>query len=54
MAQENVEIVKRFIGLANARDLEGLVELLAPDYVRYIEPDQPDAQVVRGRGAFAA
>src|SRR4051794_24907995 len=54
MSQEDVDLAKRFFGLLNARDVEGLVELLAPNFVRYMGPEQPDGDVVKGREGYTA
>jgi ketosteroid isomerase-like protein len=47
MSQANVDVVRRFYELLNARDLAGCAQLLAEDF-ELVEPSLPDAGVHRG------
>jgi ketosteroid isomerase-like protein len=51
MSQENVEIVRRYYELLNARDLVGCSELLADEFELH-EPSLPDAGTFRGAGGL--
>jgi ketosteroid isomerase-like protein len=53
MSQENVEIVRRIIRRANARDVEGVVALASPDVECFPASDQPESERFRGHEAFA-
>jgi ketosteroid isomerase-like protein len=48
VSQENVEVVRRYYGLLNARDLANCLELLADDF-ELVEPSLLDAGSYRGR-----
>jgi uncharacterized protein len=52
MSQQNVEIVRRMIGLANRGDVEELGALLALDIECFPASDQPESASFRGREAF--
>jgi ketosteroid isomerase-like protein len=52
MSEENVEIMREWIALNNARDAQGIVELLAPDFVSIPAENEPEAAVLQGPGAF--
>ena len=47
MSQENVEIVRRYYELLNARDVQGCLTLVAPSIV-VAQPDLPDGGAYRG------
>ncbi|MEK6327500.1 MAG: nuclear transport factor 2 family protein [Actinomycetota bacterium] len=53
MSQENVQIVRGMIELANARDVEGITALMSPDVECFPAADQPESEGFRGREAFA-
>jgi uncharacterized protein len=53
MSQENVEIVRRMIELANRGDVAGIAALMAPDIECFPAEDQVDSKPFRGREAFA-
>jgi ketosteroid isomerase-like protein len=53
MSQENVEIMHRWVALANAVDIRGIVDLMAPDVECFPADDEPEAASFRGREAFA-
>ena len=52
MSQQNVEIMRQWIALSNARDTQGIVELLAPDFVSIPAENEPEAAVLHGPDAF--
>jgi ketosteroid isomerase-like protein len=52
MSQENVEIVRRWIGLSNAGDLPAIFELLDPDIECFPAEGEPEAAPFRGRAAY--
>ena len=54
MSHENVELVRRLIGLANSGDVDGMAPLVAPDIECFPASDQPESQPFRGRDAFLA
>jgi ketosteroid isomerase-like protein len=47
VSRDNVEVARRYYELLNARDVEGCIELLAPD-VQVAQPDLPDGGDYRG------
>ena len=53
MSQKNLETVRRMVDLANRGDVNGIVELMAPDVVCVPAAEQPDSEPFRGRDAFA-
>jgi ketosteroid isomerase-like protein len=54
MSQENVAIAKRWMQLANARDVAGILRLMAIDIQCFPDQDQPESRgSFRGREAFA-
>ena len=53
MSQENVEVVRRMIELANARDIEGVTALMSSDVQCFPAANQPESEGFRGREAFA-
>jgi len=53
MSEENVEIVKRWIALSNAGDLEAIFnDILAPDIECFPAEDEPEAEPFRGRDEY--
>ena len=48
-----MEIVRRWIALNNARDVQGIVKLLAADAVSIPAEGEPETAILRGRDAFA-
>jgi ketosteroid isomerase-like protein len=53
MSQENVEIARRWMELNNSRDVEAVLDLMAPDIECFPAEDQPDSPSFRGPEAFA-
>jgi ketosteroid isomerase-like protein len=53
MSQENVDVVRRMIELANARDVAGVIALMAPDVECFPATNQPESEGFRGHEAFA-
>jgi ketosteroid isomerase-like protein len=51
MSQENVEIVRRYLEVWNASDMEGVQELYDPDAVMVVAPDWPEPGPFVGRHA---
>jgi ketosteroid isomerase-like protein len=51
MSQENVEVVRTFLKVWNARDMEGVRELYDPDAVMEVAPDWPEPGPFVGRDA---
>ena len=47
MSQENVEIARRYYEFLNARDVQGCLELVAPN-IEVAQPDLPDGGDYRG------
>jgi ketosteroid isomerase-like protein len=55
MSDENVEIIRRAVELANAGDMEAAVELYHPDVeLRDLQPAPGVPEVLRGRDAIVA
>jgi ketosteroid isomerase-like protein len=53
MSEENVEIVKRWIALSNAGDVEAIVNnILAPDVECFPAEGEPEAVPFRGRDEY--
>jgi uncharacterized protein len=52
MSQENVEIAKRMIELANRGEVDGITALMSPDIECVPAQDQPDSRPFTGREAF--
>jgi ketosteroid isomerase-like protein len=52
VSRENVEIVRRLVDRANANDVSGMLEFVAPEIVCVPAADQPEAQALRGRDEF--
>jgi ketosteroid isomerase-like protein len=53
MSQENIDVVRRMIELANARDVEGIAAMMSPDVECFPgEKDQLETKRFRGREAF--
>src|SRR6187200_2951872 len=52
MSQENVEVVRRWIALSNAGDLEAIFNLLDPDIECFPAEGEPEAEPFRGRDAY--
>jgi ketosteroid isomerase-like protein len=52
MSQENVEIVQRMFEQLNRGDIAGCAEAMSEDVLCVTGPDQPDAEVLRGREGF--
>jgi ketosteroid isomerase-like protein len=52
MAQENVEIVKRWIELTNVGDVEAIIELLDPDIECFPAAGEPEAEKFSGRDEY--
>jgi ketosteroid isomerase-like protein len=42
MSQENIEVMRTYLKLWNARDMEGVRELYDPDAVMEVAPDWPE------------
>ena len=53
MSEENIEIARRMIELANRGDADGVAAHLSPDVVSYPAEDQPESTPLRGRDAWA-
>ncbi len=53
MSQENVEITKRIVDLANAQDVDGVLQFIGPDIEAHPASDQLETRVLRGRQAYA-
>jgi ketosteroid isomerase-like protein len=53
MSQQNVEIVRHIVELANQGDVDGIVALMDPDIECVPAADQPESKPFRGRDAFA-
>ena len=53
MSQENVEIMRHIVDLANAQDVDGVLEFIGPDIEIHPASDQPETRVLRGRQAYA-
>jgi len=53
MSQENVEVIRRMIERANARDVDGVVALASPDVECFPASEQPESEAFRGSRAFA-
>jgi ketosteroid isomerase-like protein len=53
MSQENVEIMRRWVALANAGDIPGIIDLMAPDIEGFPANNEPEAASFSGREAFA-
>jgi uncharacterized protein len=53
MSQENMETMRRIIDLANAQDVDGVLEFIAADIEAHPASDQPEVGVLRGRQAYA-
>ena len=51
MSQDNVEVVRRYYALLNARDVDGCLEVLASD-VEIVQPSLPDGGTYRGKGGW--
>jgi ketosteroid isomerase-like protein len=51
MSQENVEIVRSYLKVWNAREMKGVRELYDPDAVMVVEVDWPEAGPFVGRDA---
>jgi ketosteroid isomerase-like protein len=51
MSQENVETVRRYYERLNARDVDGCLELLAPD-IEIAQPDLPDGGAYSGTAGW--
>jgi ketosteroid isomerase-like protein len=51
MSQENVEVVRSYVKVWNAQDMEGVRELYDPDAVMVVEVDWPEAGPFVGRAA---
>jgi ketosteroid isomerase-like protein len=51
MSQENIEVVRTYLKLWNAGDMEGVRELHDPDAVMEIPPDWPEPGPFVGRDA---
>jgi ketosteroid isomerase-like protein len=52
MSQENVEIVRQWIALSNAGDLQAIFNLLDPDIACFPAEDEPEAASFRGRDDY--
>jgi len=52
MSQGNVAIVKRWIELTNAGDVEAIIELLAPDIECFPAEGEPEAEKFSGREEY--
>jgi ketosteroid isomerase-like protein len=53
MSQENLEVMRRWVALANAVDIPGILDLMAPDIECFPAENEPEAFRFRGREAFA-
>jgi ketosteroid isomerase-like protein len=51
MSQENVEVVRTYVKVWNAGDMEGVRELYDPDAVMEVAPDWPEPGPFVGRDA---
>ena len=51
MSQENVELVRRYYDLLNARDVHGCLELVAPN-IEVAQPDLPDGGRYQGAAGW--
>jgi ketosteroid isomerase-like protein len=55
MSEENVDVIRRAVALANAGDIEAAVELYHPDAeLRDLQPAPGIPEVLRGREAIVA
>jgi ketosteroid isomerase-like protein len=53
MSQENVEIVRRWIALSNAGDVETILsDIIDPDIECFPAEGEPEAEAFRGREAY--
>jgi hypothetical protein len=53
MSQKNVEMMRRIVDLANAQDVDGVLEFIGPDIETHPASDQLETRVLRGRQAYA-
>ncbi len=51
MSEENIEVVRNYLKVWNAGDMEGVRELYDPDAVMVVETDWPEAGPFVGRDA---